>query len=101
MNLKDLLIALAHAPDEPRTEENQFGIGHRLDVGLEIRCIGTPDETGIAPFESKHLIGKLTKVPDAGAVVVPTERCDEATFEFAQEVDHLNPVCKCGQPISI
>ena len=103
MNLKDLLIALDHAPHEPRGKDNPYGTGHTLHVGFVIQCQGANDADGNLIPESRHIVGTMTAVPDAGTDVVPTERADEATFEWTQTNFELsNPVCTvCGQPVTI
>lgn len=107
-NLKDLLVALDHAPHEPQAKDNPYGIGHMLHLGREVKCIGTLDSDGNLIPDSRHLVGTMTAVPDkdsAGNPVdcIPTERADEATFEWTQtNFDLNNPVCTgCGQPVTM
>lgn len=102
MKLSELIIACGHDPQSPKGPGNTYGTGHMLHVGYKVRCAGALDGDGNLVPESRHLIGTLTTVPDAGAEVVPTERADEGTWELdpAQTaMDPENPVCMiCGQP---
>lgn len=102
-DLKQLLVALGHDPHKPISRSNPYGTGYLIHLGLEVKCAGALDADGNSVPDSKHLIGTLTAVPDAGAEVVPTERADEATFDAAQtDFDLANPVCTvCGAKVSI
>jgi len=108
MNLKDLLIALEHAPNAPQAKDNPYGIGHLLNVGRVVQCVGTQDADGHVIPDSRHRVGIMTAVPDKDANgnpcdCIPTERADEATFVWTQTTFDLNnPVCTvCQQPVTM
>lgn len=102
IKLSQLIQSCGHDPLAPKGPQNTYGTGHMLHVGYKVMCKGVFDKDGEPVPDSRHLIGELTAVPDAGADVVPTERADEGTWELDPSqtgMDPANPVCQvCGQP---
>lgn len=112
-----IIKATGSDPALPVSKANILGRGHILPIGRVFKCAGlmgpnpnyaADSAAGLNPPAEiliQHIIMTLTGVPQDGreAGVVPSERCDEATWllDPAQEaMDPTKPVCQvCGQGI--